>query len=63
MKDKTINPQKAPLWLLSLVVVMPTFFAFLATISSNSALMHIAGSFRSTLDYAKCVVTSYIIVN
>ena len=55
MTDKTINPQKAPLWLLSLVVVMPTFFAFLATSSSNAALMHIAGSFGSTADEAKCL--------
>ena len=58
-----INPKKAPLWLLSLVVVMPTFFAFLATSSSNAALMHIAGSFGSTSDEAKWVVTSYMIAN
>lgn len=61
--EEQINPKKAPLWLLSLVVVMPTFFAFLATSSSNSALMHIAGSFGSTSDEAKWVVTSYMIAN
>ena len=61
--EEQINPKKAPLWLLSLVVVMPTFFAFLATSSSNAALMHIAGSFGSTADEAKWVVTSYMIAN
>ena len=58
-----INPKKAPLWLLSLVVVMPTFFAFLATSATNVALPHIAGSFGSTTDEAKWVVTSYMIAN
>ena len=61
--EEQINPKKAPLWLLSLVVVMPTFFAFLATSSSNAALMHIAGSFGSTSDEAKWVITSYMIAN
>lgn len=63
MLDEKINPQKAPLWLLSLVVVMPTFFAFLATSATNVALPHIAGSFGSTTDEAKWVVTSYMIAN
>ena len=63
METDLINPKKAPLWLLSLVVVMPTFFAFLATSSSNAALMHIAGSFGSTADEAKWVVTSNMIAN
>jgi len=58
-----IEIKKAPLWLLSLVVTVPTFFAFLATSSSNAALMHIAGSFGSTSDEAKWVVTSYMIAN
>lgn len=29
--------QKAPLWLMSLIVTMPTFFAFLATSATNVA--------------------------
>lgn len=58
-----INSKKAPLWLLSLVVVIPTFFAFLATSATNVALPHIAGSFGSTTDEAKWVVTSYMIAN
>ena len=61
--EEKINPKKSPLWLLSLIVVMPTFFAFLATSSSNAALMHIAGSFGSTADEAKWVLTSYMIAN
>lgn len=39
--NEQVNPKKAPLWLLSLVVVMPTFFAFLATSATNVALRHI----------------------
>lgn len=58
-----INPKKAPLWLLALVVTMPTFFAFLATSATNVALPHIAGAFGSTTDEAKWVVTSYMIAN
>lgn len=60
---KITEPKKAPLWLLSLVVVMPTFFAFLATSAANVALLHIAGTFGSTSDEAKWVVTSYMIAN
>ena len=56
------NP-KAPLWLLSLVVTLPTFFAFLATSAANVALLHIAGAFGSTADEAKWVVTSYMVAN
>jgi len=61
--EKEIDPQKAPLWLLSLVVTMPTFFAFLATSATNVALPHIAGAFGSTSDEAKWVVTSYMVAN
>ncbi len=61
--NEQVNPKKAPLWLLSLVVVMPTFFAFLATSATNVALPHIAGAFGSTTDEAKWVVTSYMIAN
>ena len=35
--------KKTPLWLMSLIVTMPTFFAFLATSARNVALPHIAG--------------------
>lgn len=63
LTEQQINPKKAPLWLLSLVVVMPTFFAFLATSATNVALPHIAGAFGSTTDEAKWVVTSYMIAN
>lgn len=55
--------RKTPLWLMSLIVTMPTFFAFLATSATNVALPHIAGSFGSTNDEAKWVVTSYMIAN
>ena len=55
--------KKTPLWLMSLIVTMPTFFAFLATSATNVALPHIAGSFGSTNDEAKWVVTSYTIAN
>lgn len=61
--NETINPGKTPLWLLSLVVILPTFFAFLATSATNVALPHIAGAFGSTNDEAKWVVTSYMIAN
>jgi len=62
--ENTIQEQKStPLWLLSLVVTMPTFFAFLATSATNVALPHIAGAFGSTSDEAKWVVTSYMIAN
>ena len=55
--------RKSPLWLLSLVVALPTFFAFLATSATNVALLHIAGAFGSTADEAKWVVTSYMVAN
>lgn len=55
--------RKTPIWLMSLIVTMPTFFAFLATSATNVALPHIAGSFGSTNDEAKWVVTSYMIAN
>lgn len=42
---------------------LPTFFAFLATSATNVALPHIAGSFGSTNDEAKWVVTSYMVAN
>lgn len=61
--DEVIDVKKTPLWLLALVVTMPTFFAFLATSATNVALPHIAGSFGSTVDEAKWVVTSYMIAN
>lgn len=57
------SQRKTPLWMLSLVVTMPTFFAFLATSATNVALPHIAGAFGSTSDEAKWVVTSYMIAN
>lgn len=57
------NDKSVPLWLLSIVVTMPTFFAFLATSATNVALPHIAGSFGSTNDEAKWVVTSYMVAN
>jgi MFS transporter, DHA2 family, multidrug resistance protein len=55
--------KKTPLWLMSFIVTLPTFFAFLATSATNVALPHIAGSFGSTNDEAKWVVTSYMIAN
>ncbi len=58
-----VSTRKAPLWLMSLVVTMPTFFAFLATSATNVALLHIAGTFGSTSDETKWVVTSYMIAN
>ena len=61
--NEEINPRKVPLWLLALVVTLPTFFAFLATSATNVALPHIAGAFGSTSDEAKWVVTSYMIAN
>ncbi|MCD8024635.1 MAG: DHA2 family efflux MFS transporter permease subunit [Candidatus Gastranaerophilales bacterium] len=59
----TDEAKKIPLWLLSFVVTLPTFFAFLATSATNVALPHIAGSFGSTDDEAKWVVTSYMVAN
>jgi len=61
--ENSVNIRKSPLWLLALVVTMPTFFAFLATSATNVALLHIAGAFGSTSDEAKWVVTSYMIAN
>lgn len=63
MDSISVNTRKAPLWLMSLVVTMPTFFAFLATSATNVALLHIAGTFGSTNDETKWVVTSYMIAN
>lgn len=63
MENTVANPRKSPLWLLALVVCVPTFFAFLATSATNVALLHIAGAFGSTSDEAKWVVTSYMIAN
>ncbi|MCD7878902.1 MAG: DHA2 family efflux MFS transporter permease subunit [Candidatus Gastranaerophilales bacterium] len=61
--EQSLNERKTPLWLLSFVVTLPTFFAFLATSATNVALPHIAGSFGSTNDEAKWVVTSYMVAN
>lgn len=61
--ENSVNTRKSPLWLLALVVTMPTFFAFLATSATNVALLHISGAFGSTSDEAKWVVTSYMIAN
>ncbi|MCD7740213.1 MAG: DHA2 family efflux MFS transporter permease subunit [Candidatus Gastranaerophilales bacterium] len=61
--EQNISEKRAPLWLLSFVVTLPTFFAFLATSATNVALPHIAGSFGSTNDEAKWVVTSYMVAN
>src|SRR5574344_1881780 len=61
--EETNTSKKTPLWLLSFVVTLPTFFAFLATSATIVALPHIAGSFGSTNDEAKWVVTSYMIAN
>lgn len=58
-----VEDRKAPLWLISLSVVLPTFFAFLATSATNVALPHIAGFFGSTNDEAKWVITSYMVAN
>ncbi len=63
MENTVANTRKSPLWLLALVVSLPTFFAFLATSATNVALLHIAGAFGSTSDEAKWVVTSYMIAN
>ncbi len=63
MIEETNCTKKTPLWLISLVVTLPTFFAFLATSATNVALSHIAGAFGSTNDEAKWVVTSYMIAN
>lgn len=63
METKPQEEKQIPLWLMSLIVTMPTFFAFLATSATNVALPHIAGSFGSTNDEAKWVVTSYMIAN
>ncbi|MCD8378311.1 MAG: DHA2 family efflux MFS transporter permease subunit [Candidatus Gastranaerophilales bacterium] len=61
--EENNSSRKAPLWLLSIVITMPTFFAFLATSATNVALPHIAGAFGSTNDEAKWVVTSYMVAN
>jgi DHA2 family multidrug resistance protein len=63
IEENEITPRKTPLWLLALVVTMPTFFAFLATSATNVALPNIAGFFGSTNDEAKWVVTSYMVAN
>lgn len=60
---KAAEQRKTPLWLMALIVTIPTFFAFLATSATNVALPHIAGSFGSTNDEAKWVITSYMIAN
>ncbi len=61
--EQNTAEKKTPLWLLSFIVTLPTFFAFLATSATNVALPHIAGSFGSTNDEAKWVVTSYMVAN
>ncbi|MCD7779761.1 MAG: DHA2 family efflux MFS transporter permease subunit [Candidatus Gastranaerophilales bacterium] len=61
--EQAAEERKTPLWLLSIIVTLPTFFAFLATSATNVALPHIAGSFGSTNDEAKWVVTSYMVAN
>ena len=54
---------KAPLWLISISILVPTAFAMLATSATNVAIPHIAGYFGSTIDEANWVITSYMIAN
>ena len=64
MTDEVIKtPQKAPLWLISISILVPTAFAMLATSATNVAIPHIAGYFGSTIDEANWVITSYMIAN
>lgn len=58
-----VKKKNVPLGLIAFIVTLPTFFAFLATSATNVALPHIAGSFGSTNDEAKWVVTSYMVAN
>ena len=61
--EVTKTPQKAPLWLISISILVPTAFAMLATSATNVAIPHIAGYFGSTIDEANWVITSYMIAN
>ena len=63
---QTIAPQeqrKFPLWLISVTVILPTFFAMLATSATNVALPHMGGAFGATNDETKWVITSYMVSN
>lgn len=53
----------APLWLISLSILLPTSFACLATSATNVAIPHISGYFGSTVDEANWIITSYMIAN
>ncbi len=63
---QTVSPQEQrrfPLWLISVTVILPTFFAMLATSATNVALPHMGGAFGATNDETKWVITSYMVSN
>lgn len=51
------------IYLIALSVILPTFFAMVATSATNVCLPHIAGYFGATQYEANTVVTSYFIAN
>ncbi len=59
----TLKKGKAPLWLITFSILLPTAFSCLATSATNVAIPHIAGYFGSTPDEANWVITSYMIAN
>jgi len=63
MKNKILPERKFPLWLIALSIILPTFFAMLATSATNVALPHMGGAFGSTNDETKWVITSYMVSN
>ncbi len=63
MANAVSSNKKAPLWLVSLSILIPASFSCLATSATNVAIPHIAGYFGSTTDEANWVITSYMIAN
>lgn len=57
-ETKSINP-----YIIAFTIILPTFFAMVATSGTNVCLPHIAGYFGATQYEANTVITSYMIAN
>ena len=55
--------ENSRIYLIALSIILPTFFAMVATSATNVCLPHIAGFYGATRYEANTVVTSYFIAN
>ena len=58
MAEKRVNP-----YIIAAVMILPTFFAMVATSGTNVCMPYIAGFYGATQNEANTVITSYMISN